>query len=346
MKRMYQYILPALCLLPLLFSCQKKLTEQQQEEEKEQERIADLVPVRLMSFNIRYNAAADTGDKSWARRKGACFALIRDVQPDVIGFQEPRMATSENQRNDIIAALPEYAWHAIRTTDAGVSNAVVRPSTGQSVDANAKTGYTLLMYKKDRFTLVESGYYWLGPTPEKACLPFDADDDQVRTCIWVHLRENDKGHDLYFFDTHSPYMSTSADSQARLQCFELNVAKMKEIAGYDAPLAIVGDMNSSWALNDTRREALEPYYRWMYSARGDGEDYGVYRYHTYPSDYYASPRVYSYNDFGGQSPATTWNIDHIFYRNMVPVEFRTITSPDYGVTYVSDHYPIILDAKF
>ena len=344
MKRLNNYVMMALCLS--LFACQKPLTEQQQEEEKEKDRIADLLPVRLMSFNIRYNASEDTGDRAWSKRKGPCFSLIRDINPDVIGFQEPRMGSTENQRNDIIGALPEYAWHAIRSTDPGVSTKVIRPSTGREVDANTKTGYTLLMYKKDRFTLVESGYFWLGPTPEKACLPFEADDDQVRTCVWVHLRENEKGHDLFFFNTHSPYMSTSGDDAARLKCFQLNVSKMKEIAGYDAPLCIVGDMNSSWALNDTRRDALEPYYHWLYSARGDGEDYGVYRYHTYPSDYYASPRVYSYNDFGGQSPATTWNIDHIFYRNMIPVEFRTITSPNYGVAYVSDHYPIILDAKF
>ncbi|MBQ7517323.1 MAG: endonuclease/exonuclease/phosphatase family protein [Bacteroidales bacterium] len=346
MYKLNQYGLLALCLLGV-FACQKAKSEQQQEEEKEQERVADLLPVRLMSFNIRYNTTADTGEKSWASRKNACFALIRDIDPDVIGFQEPRMNASENQRQDIISALSsDYAWHAIKTNDPGVSNTVIRPSTGSAVDAETKTGYTLLVYKKERFTLVESGYFWLGATPDKACIPFDADDDQVRTCIWVHLRENEKGHELYFFDTHSPYTASTADNVARLQCFNLIVSKMKDIAGYDAPLVVVGDMNSSYALNDTRRDALEPYYKWMYAARGDGEDYGVYRYHTYPSDYYAEPRVYSYNDFGGQSLATTWNIDHIFYRNMIPVEFRTITSPDYGVTYVSDHYPIILDAKF
>ena len=299
------------------------------------------VAVRLMSFNIRYNTSSDKGDNSWAVRKEACYSMIDDTAPDIIGLQEPRPA----QAADILDALPAYSHHVIETSDPGVSNTVVQPSTGKQADADAKTGYTLILYRTNRFTLEDSGYFWLGETPEKACLPFEASDDEVRTCIWVKLKEKESGKSIFFFDTHAPYKNDATDNSARRKCFALCVSKMKEIAGYDVPLAIVGDMNASWSLNDSRRTALEPFYQWMYAARGDGEDYGVYRGHTYSSDYYDTPRPYSFNNFGLSTPGTTWNIDHIFYRNMAPVRFRTVTDADYGVTYISDHYPIIFDAK-
>ena len=40
------------------------------------------------------------------------------------------------------------------------------------------------------------------------------------------------------------------------------------------------------------------------------------------------------------------NLDHIFYRNTkMAVSFRTLTD-NYGVKYVSDHYPILLTVLF
>lgn len=45
--------------------------------------------LKVMSFNIRYSNTIDTGDNAWDARREPCMALIRDVKPDVIGFQEP-----------------------------------------------------------------------------------------------------------------------------------------------------------------------------------------------------------------------------------------------------------------
>jgi endonuclease/exonuclease/phosphatase family metal-dependent hydrolase len=47
------------------------------------------------------------------------------------------------------------------------------------------------------------------------------------------------------------------------------------------------------------------------------------------------------NGWGTEPPHKI--IDYIFYRNVQPLEYRVITE-GYGVTYVSDHYPIL--AKF
>ena len=54
----------------------------------------------------------------------------------------------------------------------------------------------------------------------------------------------------------------------------------------------------------------------------------------------------SYNGFGKSPCKDTWRIDHIFFRRAKPLKFQTITNSGYGVTYISDHYPITLTVEF
>jgi lysophospholipase L1-like esterase len=50
-------------------------------------RDADVRPVRVMSFNVRYGTAQD-GDHAWPRRRDAVFDVIRAFEPDLLGMQE------------------------------------------------------------------------------------------------------------------------------------------------------------------------------------------------------------------------------------------------------------------
>ena len=108
---------------------------------------------------------------------------------------------------------------------------------------------------------------------------------------------------------------------------------MKQIAGRYAPIFVTGDMNASYAAGDGRRTCLDGFFEFMWSAREtapDGE----------------ADDVYSYNNFGEGTPRFTWNIDHIFYRKVTPVRFRTINNDGYGAPYISDHFPILFTSEF
>ena len=92
-------------------------------------------------------------------------------------------------------------------------------------------------------------------------------------------------------------------------------------------------MNASYAAGDGRRTCLDGFFEFMWSAREtapDGE----------------ADDVYSYNNFGEGTPRFTWNIDHIFYRKVTPIRFRTINNDGYGVPYISDHFPILFTSEF
>ena len=71
--------------------------------------------VKFISYNIRYEgAAADTGALDWKNRKEATVNMIRQEQPSVIGFQEPR----PTQTTFVIEQFPDYG-HVYAKMDKG-----------------------------------------------------------------------------------------------------------------------------------------------------------------------------------------------------------------------------------
>lgn len=267
--------------------------------------------LQAMSFNIRYNSADDTGDMHWDARKAAVVKMINTVQPDVIGIQEPRTA----QREYLKTQLRNYAYLEV-------------PGTG-----DGKGGNTGLLYRMDRFSKVKDGYFFLSPTPDEPSRCWDVGDTQWRTSVWVHLKETATDKDFYFLSTHLPVRTNpSLDNapylQARINSSNLNIARLKAVAGNSGMCFIVGDMNCSEA-NEDGKKALKPYRDWMSTGR----------------DIAPISDAYSFNNFGKGTAAPARNIDHIFYRGATPISFRTLTE-NYGVTYISDHYPILMTVLF
>lgn len=282
-------------------------------------------PLKVMSSNIRFDSEKDQGETSWDARQQPYANMVHDVKPDVIGIQEAR----GGQPEDLKHLLPEYDQFRVSPNK--------RIKHKQVADG-------MILWLKERFKRLDSGYFWLGPTPNKPCLPWDATDKyHYRMALWVKLLDNISGKEIYFFSTHLPYDPGNrpdcfdADGkrirniEQRTKCAELIVSKIQQIAGKQATVFLVGDMNCSYDKNDPTRPSLVPFYRWMKSGREKAP---------------LTDTEYSYNGFG-QSPARdSWHIDHIFFRKAKPAQFRTVTDTGYGVTYISDHYPIVCTFTF
>lgn len=263
---------------------------------------AATAPLKVMSFNIRYSdPAGDTGDMAWSARKEACFSMFKDQAPDIAGLQEVR-----RDQLDDITLLPGYGFASVDVNE-GV--------------AGAKPFHNMIMYRTDRFTLQESGRFWLSATPSAVSLGWDG--SQRRAAVWVMLLDRKAGTEVVFCSTHMDHEGT----QARLKGAELLTASMSRIAGRRLPVFVAGDMNASYASTDTRRAQLQPFYDWMYSARDEAP---------------ATTDMMSFNNWGQTEALPTWNIDHIFYRNVSPKAYAVVDTPGYGVTYLSDHWPVTL----
>jgi endonuclease/exonuclease/phosphatase family metal-dependent hydrolase len=105
-----------------------------------------------------------------------------------------------------------------------------------------------LMWKTDRFELVDSGHFWLSETPE---IPgsISWDSSLTRMLSWVVLRDKKAvGYqkELVFANTHFDHRG----KQARLESAKLIRQRAEEIMN-DIPIILTGDFNTT--------EDLAPY---------------------------------------------------------------------------------------
>lgn len=258
--------------------------------------------ISVMSFNVRSSTIAkDTDERNWESRKYGVQKMVQEVKPDVMGMQEATTA----QRNDLKTLLPGYDLFEV-------------PGTGTSKGGNA-----ILMYNTAVLEAVQCKSYYLSSTPDKPSVNGWNEETQYRTTIWAEFKHKASGRTFFVANTHMPLGSEERDQTARVNSANLNVSRMKAAAGEDAVVFIIGDMNCANPSASSHNKGLEPYYGWMSSAREK----------AVKTD--SSP---SYNGYGEGSGSV---IDHIFYRNAVVSEFRTVNGHNYGVPYISDHYPII-----
>ena len=178
--------------------------------------------VKVMSFNIRFNNPNDSLDTAWDRRREPCARMIAQYRPDVIGMQEPR----NEMWQQIFAMLPDYGYYRIEMND---------------TLPDSRTGGVLLLYLREKYSVIRSGHFWLSATPEAPSQPWDSTDRHYR----------------------------AVDTEVRARCAALINNRMKTIAGEEATVFLTGDMNASYNPYDPRRESLAPFYRWFASARED-----------------------------------------------------------------------------
>ena len=207
------------------------------------------------------------------------------------------------QRADLRSLLEGYALFEV-------------PGTGTS-----KGGNTVLMYNTAVLEPLQCKSFYLSSTPDKPSVNGWNEETQYRTTIWGEFKHIASGRTFFVADTHMPLGSEERDNTARINSANLNISRMKAAAGEDAVVFIIGDMNCSRESSVTGK-CLDPYYAWMSSAREKAVK---------------TDSTPSFNNWGGSKST----IDYIFYRNVVVSEFRTVSGTGYGVTYISDHYPII-----
>ena len=163
----------------------------------------------------------------------------------------------------------------------------------------------------------QQGFYYV---TDKAPIskPSAGWDGDTRATAWVKVTEKTTSIPVFFFCTH---LSVSGRT-ARIEGAKLNVDQMKMIAGSNSTQFIVGDMN-------TNEDACHDNFK------------------TYLSDARAlSPETDYKGTYNGWKPSSTSIIDYIYYKNISsPLKYATVTNENYGVTFVSDHYPIIFKCE-
>ncbi len=256
--------------------------------------------LKVMSYNIRCITTTDQGELSWEERKIGSITMINQERPDIIGYQE----TGLSQCEYLYENLPQYDHVEIGCEEG---------------DLPVGIEHILVMWLKEKYELLDWGYFWLSETPDEMSRGWDG--MYCRAVTWVQLREKSTEKELYCFNTHYDHVG----DVARYESSKLSVEKIKEIAGEDATAFLIGDFNID--LYTPMVSALTPFEGWMESVR-----------ETAPE----TDHIYTFTGYGRTDPEL---IDYIYYRNAEALKYQTLDG-DYGVKYVSDHYPILGTFKF
>ena len=192
--------------------------------------------INVLSYNVLYGSTliedmanrfrnGDIGGyQPWSIRIPEMRERIASYQPDLIGFQETHTDTDIA----LIVSLQKYT--------------LVNYHLG-----GFQYGDAALLFKTDRFSLLDSGQFWLGPNPD---LPMSFGFRalaMIRYVNWAVLREQGTGFTFIFMNTHFDNASVNKDPSSVL--FRERISPLTKTL----PIIVTGDFNTTANTDRYRR---------------------------------------------------------------------------------------------
>ena len=253
--------------------------------------------IRVASYNLRMDTPRDSLN-AWAHRKENVKALIQYHDFDIVGTQEGFI----HQINDLLE-MPGYA------------------AFGAGRDDGKQAGeHSAIVYKKDRFTVVDSGNFWLREDPTTPGLGWDATCCN-RISSWAKFNDRLTGKNFFVFNVHFDHQGVVA----RQESGKLMVAKIVEIAN-GAPVICTGDFNST-----PETEQIQG----MAAVVNDA--YAVSQMPPY------GPEGTS-NGFRFTAPLKN-RIDYVFVSKHFEVQKYAVLTDAKDQRYPSDHLPVVVTVR-
>lgn len=259
------------------------------------------INVRWATFNLRYDNQGDAPNH-WGARKERVAQYIKDTKIDVFGTQE----VLHHQFEDLKAMLPNFEAVGVGRDD-----------------GKTKGEYSAVYYRKDKFTALDSGTFWLSENPDSiGKMGWDAACPRVAT--WAKLQDKETGKIFMAVNTHFDHVGVVARNQSAL----LIISKIKEIVG-DRPAVLTGDFNvtdksDAYATITTNEFVLKDAHKIAEKTAGVN---------------------YSYHGFTRVPAEKRDKIDFIFVTPQIRVLHSEVT-PEIPEALLSDHNPNWADLEF
>jgi endonuclease/exonuclease/phosphatase family metal-dependent hydrolase len=255
-----------------------------------------------MTFNIRYNNPND-GENAWPKRKEPVANLVRFHQVDLLGVQE----ALKEQMDDLAQLLTEFNWIGLGRDD-----------------GREKGEYSAILFRKDRFALLQQQTFWLSATPEQpGSIGWDA--AITRVCTWGKFKDRQTGKIFFLFNTHFDHIG----QRARVESARLILQNVQALVK-TAPAIITGDFNAnetSLVYETMTAGATQPIHR-LRDARVISQlpHYGP---------------LWTFHGFGAAAERPL--IDYIFGNARVTVLRHTTIAEANDGRYASDHLPVMAE---
>ena len=276
--------------------------------------------LRVITFNIMCSTACEKPKEHdlWKDRLPHLRGLLGEYDADIVGLQElmPRELALHAPDGDEPTALmpdaPEYVPLYWQATDS---------------DAQFSTYPDATIYlRKSRFSVKETGSYWLGPTPDKPLSSGYLPDKPSlpRLVFWARAHDNETGKELYIANTHFDANTPNQEHSA--------VDFMKRLPsdrGVRERAVITGDFNV-----DPSRDAFKT----LTAKQADGVGF------TESHDLAAKTEI-AHNDATEPAYDPSERIDHVFVGPAWRVQRWLVDMRRFGdkKRYPSDHFLILAD---
>lgn len=165
----------------------------------------------ILDYNVWMHTA---GQES---RVKSVLQTIEDISPDLMGLQE---CTHE--------------WMAFITEKFSGEYGIV--GEGRDGTNTANDQFNPILYRKDKFTLIDSGTRWLSETPEIKYTKVP-DSTYERIFTFAVLEEKSSGKQFVFISTHFDHQGGQADQAS---CMAASISQFR-----DMPMFMCGDYNGS-----------------------------------------------------------------------------------------------------
>lgn len=275
--------------------------------------------LKVMTFNIR-GAHFDDGLYRWENRAEQCLETIRQVNADLMGFQE----VQDKNLSDLKEKFQDFTFFA------GLPN---------SYEIQKRANYNLLMWRQSKFEYLDAGSFYLSDTPDVPSLGWNY--NQSRVLNWVKLKARGNNTVIVHANTHLAHNHLAAREASTKLILE-NLSSLS----ISAPLILTGDFN-------TRMEALSK--EDLKQLPLDLQKDMIARGHATQNDIYRSFLAATYRDAlreGGLEVIDTFNgfrsnwpdmghrIDWILvHGDSVHISHAQRIKAENG-KYISDHYPL------
>lgn len=176
--------------------------------------------LKVMTYNVRYLASEDSGEKAWNKRKARVVAQIKEFGPDIFGVQE----ALESQVKDLRRKLKDYSY------------------IGGGRDDGRRGGeFCAIFYRKDRFqtSRKESGNFWLSDTPDRAG-SITWDNVVTRMCTWGRFTDKKTKQKILVYNTHWDHKGQNSRLKAAALIKSHIIGQNKD----EEPVILMGDLNA------------------------------------------------------------------------------------------------------
>ncbi len=174
--------------------------------------------LRIMSFNIPYrNVVTETN--TWDMIATSLHSYFATTNADLIGLQEP----VRDELVSLLSGMPGYAMIGVGRNDGKEGNE-----------------YSCILYKTNRFRVLDNGTYWLTDTPDVVSRVDGAGHNRIAT--WGYFEDKLTGAQFLYTNTHLSYESPQV-KHPQIRVLKEQMYLLNQKYGENLPHFLTGDFN-------------------------------------------------------------------------------------------------------